>query len=78
MILSGDEYIQTIVSSHGKSPNNDDAVDRVEFVTNKRTIGPCGYASAGSVQRTFTGSRLLYIAGYAGGFIDTLVYHIEH
>ena len=48
----------------------------IMVVTNKRTIGPCGpFPQAGRRLLDHRGSRLMFLAGYAGGSIDTLVFH---
>ena len=48
----------------------------MKIVTNKRTIGPCGpFPGYGRPIKEHSGSRLLFIAGYSGHWIDTLVFH---
>ena len=71
--LDQDEFVTTIeTESDLKFLMND-----MKIVTNKnRTIGPCGpFPASGRRIMEHSGGRLLYIAGYYGTAIDTLVFH---
>ena len=70
--LDDDEFISSTVTES-------DLIHRVndlKIVTNKRTFGPCGpFPANGSRLLEHSGSRLLFIAGYSGTTVDTLVFH---
>ena len=79
--LDQDEYVNTIVTESALikySPRAPSTVlvNDLKFVTNRRTIGPCGpFPGNGGRLLEHSGSRLLFIAGYSGAAFDTLVFH---
>ena len=63
--LNATEYIHTIEGRFGAF------MDSITFTTNERTLPRCG-GSGGSDEKVVSGTRLMYISGRSGCFMDGL------
>ena len=70
--LVQDEFVVAAVTESGP----DIRLNDLKIITNKRSFGPCGpFPRSGGRLMEHRGSQSFFISGYAGVWLNTLVFH---